>query len=98
MISAAVHESEAGTKRHCPSRSILQAAYSQRNAYVHAKWDENGAEPQKPWQFSIRTKSGKLSIVEKLTPIEDLEKAAAQIWSAGESFAKELRRYGMLQA
>jgi hypothetical protein len=78
--------------------ALVQAAYGRRNAYVHAKWDQNGAEPEQPWQFSIRTRGGKLSIVQKPTPIEELEKAAAQIWSAGESFGDKLRRYGMLQA
>jgi hypothetical protein len=76
---------------------LIQAAYGIRNRYVHAKWDENGADPSKPWQISIRTRGGKISIVQKLTPIEDLETAAAQIWDAGEAFGKELQKYGMLK-
>ena len=77
---------------------LVQAAYGQRNAFVHAKWSENGAKPKEPWRISVRTKGGRISIVQKPTPVGELVAAATAIFSAGDELTNLFLRHGMLQS
>jgi hypothetical protein len=77
---------------------LVQAAYGQRNAFVHAKWDVKGAPDDLPWRFSVRTKGGRISIVQKPTELTELEEAADAIYRAGEALTTTLQKHGLLQS
>ncbi len=75
----------------------LKKAYTARNTYVHAQWkidQTTGAIGR----TSARTAGGKLAIVDEETPVENLQKAAQQIWDAGENLMTVVQRYGILHA
>ena len=77
---------------------LVLTAYGQRNAFVHAKWDANGSEPEKPWRISVRTKGGRISIIQKPTPIDELEAAIERIDEAFAQLMTLLNKHGLLQA
>jgi hypothetical protein len=90
------HDPE-GWKELCLHLATLRAAYGLRNKYVHATWsfDRRTGEP-------IRTevvfKGGKGRAWAELAPIAELNKAAQDMWDAGEAMIGFFRRYGMLSA
>jgi hypothetical protein len=72
----------------------LKNAYSARNRYVHAKWrlEQGGMR-----RSDLRTRQGKLRVVDEPVTEADLESAAKQIWSAGERLVRFAQACGLLQ-
>jgi hypothetical protein len=74
----------------------LKAAYTLRNAYVHAKWKIN-ERTGKLGRTSVRTMGGRLALVDEETKIEDMERDAKAIWDAAEHLGALLTSFGLLQ-
>ena len=72
----------------------LKNAYTARNRFVHAKWKMEGNQI---FITDVRTKGGRITIVNELCPIEDLNLAAQQIIIAGEMFCTIMQSCGLLQ-
>jgi hypothetical protein len=73
----------------------LRAAYGGRNEFVHAQWKRDQAT--KSWgKASIRTKGGKLTILDEIVPIKNMQKVAEQIWDAGANFTLLCQMHGVL--
>ena len=74
----------------------VQEAYGKRNGYVHAKWDSENDETD-PWRITVRTRGGRISIIQKPTPIEELIEAAKELINAGDTLTATLQAYGLLK-
>lgn len=74
----------------------LRKANELRNTYVHSGWTAGDA-PDLPIRSVVDIRRGKLTIIDRPTPITELESAAEQIYEAGETFSKFLQKFGLLQ-
>lgn len=72
----------------------LKNAYTARNKYVHAKWMVYSDAPIK--RTDVRTRNGKLSIVDQPTTEIEIASAAQQIWDAGERLKVWAQGFGLL--
>jgi hypothetical protein len=76
---------------------LVKEAYGLRNAFVHAKWHSDGPSTV-PWRFSVRTRGGRISIVQAPTHPSEMETAAEKIWAAGQTLTSILQQHGLLQS
>ena len=82
-------------KKFTLARAELKAAHGARNEYVHAQWKQD--RTTKVWgKSSVRTKGGKLVISDNAVDIEDMNKAAQQIWDAAIKFLALCQSHGVL--
>jgi hypothetical protein len=73
----------------------LKAAHGARNEYVHAHWKQD--QKTNVWgKAGVRTKGGKLVVSDSAVDIEDMSKAAQQIWDAAVSFLALCQRHNVL--
>src|SRR5947207_6751956 len=58
-----------------------------RNQFIHAQWRRD--KTTKEWGRSVvRTRGGKLTLLEETVLIGDMEKVAQEIWDAAEEFTQ----------
>ncbi len=82
-------------KRFTKSITRLKDAYSGRNQFIHAQWRRD--KTTKEWGRSVvRTRGGKLTLLEETVLIGDMEKVAQEIWDAAEEFTQLCQARGVL--
>lgn len=93
--AAQIKQAEPATyKEIASSITELKNAYTERNKYIHSKWNiENGVL----LRHELRTKNGKLVIAREPTDEKELCSAAQQIYDAGDTFIRLHQRFGMFQ-
>jgi hypothetical protein len=71
----------------------IKTAYSTRNKYVHGKWR---LEKRQMKLSEVRTKSGKLKVIDVVVSVNELASAAKEIWKAGERLLRFAQSCGLL--
>ena len=72
----------------------LKDAYSDRNKFIHGKWN---VEQGVLLRYETRTRNGKLTIAREPTTETDLADAAQCIYEAADRFLRLQQRYGLLK-
>ena len=72
----------------------LRSAYTARNQHIHAKWKMLNNQI---YLTEVRTRGGKLTIIDEPWDIQRMNDAAQQIAAAGEEFVKLMRSFDLLQ-
>jgi hypothetical protein len=73
----------------------VKKANTLRNTYVHAKWHD-GPQPGTPTRTAVHTRDGRFTLVDEPVPIADLEKAADDIFKAGEKLLTFFQKFDVM--